>query len=466
MKSKDRGMDQEGGPACPRGMSEPERERDALPMLRLVAENSSDLVVVLGEDGVTRFVSPAARALLGLLPEEVAGHLLTEFVHPDDRVRLRRACHRAWATLRAPPVRFRVRDARFGERWLEGQARLVSGIPGSSSGGAGLVLNIHDIDARLRAERVANEASAKLREVSRLLNLAEVLADVGHFRIETGSAQVDCSHEACRLVGQSRTVISAREALRLIDSGDRLLLLRQVRSARRSSLISRFRVRLAGNLPSRVNVEIRLYREESATHCRPGLVGVLGRTDTILGPFCPLEPERPAPPSARRLPPQSHGAAFAPFDDRPRLRPASCPPLALLLADDNPLGLALMRDQLRALGHHVRIAEDGRSALGLALAERFDCIFMDVQMPELDGVAATRAIRTSAGPNAAAPILALLPDRSRERARFLAQAGFTDVLAKPLDPVMLEQRLASLSIGVDTAAAVAATGHGPVLVPA
>ena len=121
------------------------------------------------------------------------------------------------------------------------------------------------------------------------------------------------------------------------------------------------------------------------------------------------------------------------------------PPLDLLVAEDNPVNQMIISAILRRLGHRVTCVENGRLALGLALAHPFDAILMDMQMPEMDGLAATRAIRNLPAPHGVVPIIALTADASSERRRFYDGAGLTDFLTKPIDRHALAKRLDSIA---------------------
>ncbi len=103
---------------------------------------------------------------------------------------------------------------------------------------------------------------------------------------------------------------------------------------------------------------------------------------------------------------------------------------------------------LRRLGHRVTCVENGRLALELASAHPFDAILMDMQMPTMDGLAATRAIRNLPAPHGAVPIIALTADASSERRRFYDGAGLTDFLTKPIDRHALATRLDAISMGL------------------
>ncbi|MEP2530361.1 ATP-binding protein [Shimia sp.] len=106
--------------------------------------------------------------------------------------------------------------------------------------------------------------------------------------------------------------------------------------------------------------------------------------------------------------------------------------LRILLVEDNEINRLVATDMLANAGHDVVVAEDGTQGVSLAEASAFDLIFMDISMPELDGVEATVLIRNGNGPNHDVPIIALtahaLPD---DRKRFAA-AGISETIVKPL----------------------------------
>lgn len=108
--------------------------------------------------------------------------------------------------------------------------------------------------------------------------------------------------------------------------------------------------------------------------------------------------------------------------------------MRVLLAEDSPTNQMALRLMLEKEGHAVRVVENGRLALEALRRDRFDLVLMDVQMPELDGVEATRLIRQECGgafdariPVIAVTAYAMLGDREK----FLA-AGMNDYLAKPV----------------------------------
>ena len=124
-------------------------------------------------------------------------------------------------------------------------------------------------------------------------------------------------------------------------------------------------------------------------------------------------------------------------------------PLRLLLAEDNPVNQLSMQKLLERTGHTVVPAENGREVLDLLAAQDFDCILMDIQMPELNGLEATRIIRESQGlgDKRTIPIIALTAyAMPGEREQFLA-AGMSAHVAKPVDMQALKAILQQVVSG-------------------
>jgi signal transduction histidine kinase/CheY-like chemotaxis protein len=113
----------------------------------------------------------------------------------------------------------------------------------------------------------------------------------------------------------------------------------------------------------------------------------------------------------------------------------------ILLVDDIQINLEVARFMLNAFGIEPDLASGGAQALGLVREKRYDLIFMDHMMPEMDGVEVTRAIRALGGDCAAVPIIALTANAvSGAREMFLAN-GFTGFLSKPMDNAELARCL-------------------------
>ena len=107
----------------------------------------------------------------------------------------------------------------------------------------------------------------------------------------------------------------------------------------------------------------------------------------------------------------------------------------VLLAEDNPINQEVAVELLRSAGLRVETADDGQRAVELALAGRYDLILMDMQMPRLDGLAATREIRARA--DAQPPIIAMTANAFGEDRAACLEAGMNDHVAKPVDPSVL-----------------------------
>ncbi|WP_374450170.1 ATP-binding protein, partial [Stella sp.] len=121
---------------------------------------------------------------------------------------------------------------------------------------------------------------------------------------------------------------------------------------------------------------------------------------------------------------------------------ATGPALRILVAEDNPTNQQILATILRSLGHQVALAQNGREALDRAAADDFDLVLMDIQMPEMSGIEATRRIRALPAPRGRVPIVAATAMGSPEdRTAFLA-AGMNGVLVKPITRAAVERAIA------------------------
>jgi len=130
---------------------------------------------------------------------------------------------------------------------------------------------------------------------------------------------------------------------------------------------------------------------------------------------------------------ESHGAI--PLVTRYSLGDARDPStiLRVLLAEDNPVNQRVASRLLEKRGHRVQVVSDGREALAALEKEKFDLVFMDVQMPEMDGFEATAAVRKNEeGGTLRQPIIALTAHAMKgDRERCIA-AGMDGYLSKPI----------------------------------
>jgi CheY-like chemotaxis protein/anti-sigma regulatory factor (Ser/Thr protein kinase) len=114
--------------------------------------------------------------------------------------------------------------------------------------------------------------------------------------------------------------------------------------------------------------------------------------------------------------------------------PDPCPAegMHVLLAEDNRVNQMVFQKMLLNLGCQVSLANHGAEALDILRKERVDLILMDCQMPELDGYAATREIRSWGGDFATVPIIALTASAMLEDRERALSSGMNDFLSKPL----------------------------------
>ena len=112
----------------------------------------------------------------------------------------------------------------------------------------------------------------------------------------------------------------------------------------------------------------------------------------------------------------------------------------VLLAEDEPITQEVSRGLLEDVGLVVDVADDGRQALELARRNRYALILMDMQMPHMNGIDATQAIRADSL-NRTTPILAMTANAFDEDRETCIAAGMNEHIAKPVDPDKLYETL-------------------------
>jgi two-component system, sensor histidine kinase and response regulator len=148
---------------------------------------------------------------------------------------------------------------------------------------------------------------------------------------------------------------------------------------------------------------------------------------------------------------QQPGPGLKPMATRPSFRQERNPArrFRILLAEDNRVNQNVATRLLEKRGHHVTLATNGKEALAALAGDSFDLVFMDVQMPEMDGLQATRVIREQEKltgghqPIIAMTALAMKGDRERCLA-----AGTDGYLSKPISAEQLDEALDSYTTGV------------------
>ncbi len=121
----------------------------------------------------------------------------------------------------------------------------------------------------------------------------------------------------------------------------------------------------------------------------------------------------------------------------PKVAPRTGPGLRILVAEDNLVNQMIAVETLEGWGHRADVVSNGREAVEAVDAASYDLILMDIFMPEVDGLTATKQIRAKPGSVSSIPIIALTADAmAGERERYLA-AGMDDYVSKPFEPNQL-----------------------------
>ena len=124
---------------------------------------------------------------------------------------------------------------------------------------------------------------------------------------------------------------------------------------------------------------------------------------------------------------------------------ASVPSLKVLLVEDNEINQKVAMGMLARDSHKVTLAITGKAAIEAVEKEDFDLVLMDIQLPEMDGLEATRRIRQMDDKaKAAVPIVALTANAMAEDVKECLDVGMNDVIAKPVDP----EHLSKVILGV------------------
>ncbi len=141
-----------------------------------------------------------------------------------------------------------------------------------------------------------------------------------------------------------------------------------------------------------------------------------------------------------------HAAAFPDTPAPPAGRMAA---LRILLVEDNALNAAVTRLHLDRMGHALTVAESAREAYAVLARERFDVVLMDIEMPEIDGITATRTIRAGGPADApvldpAVPVVAVTAHALEDFRQQCQEAGMNAFVTKPVNYKLLQRTLAEV----------------------
>ncbi|SEP43619.1 PAS domain S-box-containing protein [Methylobacterium sp. ap11] len=490
---------------------------------RLLAENTSELIVLAHDDGRRSYVSPAVRRLLGYTPEEVVAMRLRDCVHREDLALLVTQARRLAAGEPQVSVVCRARHRTGAWIWVEGAFRRI---PGAAPGEPAIIATFRDVgerqrharaleEARIAAERASQAKSDFLASMSHEIRtplngvigyadllladrtlpgrhrryvdriaaaggaLLTVVDDILDFsRIEAGGiALSEVPFAPAALVDNAASIVrglSEPKGLALdvaLDPAvpdwvrgdpDRLrqILLNLLNNAVKFTPAGRVAVRVeaeGGSLRfcvsdtgigiapeqhgrlfqrfSQVDGSIRRQYGGSGLGlaiCK-GLVELMGGTigvESRPGAGSTFWFRVPLPPCP------------APAAEAAEGRPRPVHPARLLLVEDVPINQDLARAVLEAEGHGVDVAGDGTAAIEAVRAKTYDLVLMDVQMPGMDGLTATRTIRAMPGPAGTVPIVAMTANVLPAQIETFRAAGMDGHVGKPFKRAELAAAIA------------------------
>jgi CheY-like chemotaxis protein len=113
--------------------------------------------------------------------------------------------------------------------------------------------------------------------------------------------------------------------------------------------------------------------------------------------------------------------------------------LSLLVVEDNVVNQMVIKKTLQRLGYEVMVANDGQQGVDMFLEHDFSCVFMDVQMPVMDGIEATKILRLNHGSKV--PIIALTANAQETIKETCMKAGMDVFLTKPINREELAETL-------------------------
>jgi signal transduction histidine kinase/CheY-like chemotaxis protein len=144
--------------------------------------------------------------------------------------------------------------------------------------------------------------------------------------------------------------------------------------------------------------------------------------------------------------PEAQAAQAAPVATSPAEPQLAAVSLRILLAEDHPVNQVLATTLLKKWGHQVTLAEDGQQTVQAMRQATFDLVLMDMQMPVMGGLEATRQIRAEEKPPQRTPIIAVTANAMEADRQSCLDAGMDDFLTKPLRPKELQALLAAYTV--------------------
>lgn len=119
-------------------------------------------------------------------------------------------------------------------------------------------------------------------------------------------------------------------------------------------------------------------------------------------------------------------------------------PLRILYVEDDPASRTMLTIALEAQGHHVTPVEDANRALSSLNSLVFDVVLMDLHLPDMDGIEATKVISRLTKLPKPLPVIAVTADRTRQTMTLCSSAGINAIILKPVSLPALQAELSKI----------------------
>jgi len=494
---------------------------------RTLAENSTDIIVKFGMDGIITYASPACE-ILGISPEDAIGLSTLDFTIPEDRKYATEITEDLFKSNEIDPSaqrEFRARDKNGDIIWLEGNPKIIKEGDGHARE---IISTFRDITDRKEREQALAEARADAEAAGKakaeflsnmsheirtplngILGFTQLLGETsldqeqklfvsramsaGHLLRDIVNDILDYSKiEAGRVQLEERAVDIARVVQETIDlvhagrNGKTVPMTSHVES--QAAYLDEVRLKqiltnLIGNsakFTAEGSVQVHAAIQDGhlridVTDTGPGIpeskldnvfegfkqadnsvtrkfggtglgLSISRSLARLMGGDLHLESKLGEGTVAKLVLP--YKPAVLPVQDSHGPISSHLPAgkLRVMAVDDVSMNLELLEIGLGKFGHSVHGFLSAHEALAsLRNGDMYDVILMDVQMPEFDGIAASRAIRALPGPARNLPIVALTANVLPDQIAQCVAAGMTDHAAKPIDIMHLNALISSLS---------------------